>query len=719
MNGVDVKMFEQASWIKQPRDYGTVCPIFKKEFECGKNIKKAVLNITALGVYEAHINGDRVGNFIMAPGWTAYQCRLLYQSYDITGLLKEKNKIEVGVGRGWYLQGIQWREKSPYGDSLAALVQLDITYENGETESVVTDESWLCGESKVRFCEIYDGEVYDASAETEFQPAQIYDYSKDILIPQEGEFVTEHEHLYPISVFTTRRGETVIDFGQNLTGYVSFSLNAKRGDIIEYSHAEILDKDGNFYTDNLRSAKQHVKYICTDGEQSYKPHFTFMGFRYIRMEKMPESLDLNSVEAIAVHSDIKRTGHFECSNKKLNKLYSNVIWGQKDNFLDIPTDCPQRDERFGWTGDAQVFVKTASYNFDVKEFFKKWLRDLKADQKANGGVPNIVPDIQMNNNFSAAWGDAAVICPWQIYLTYADKGVLEEQIDSMTAWVEYIHSAGSEEYLWLDGSHFGDWLGLDAKEGEYKGSSRDDFIASAFFAYSTSLLIKALRVLGRDASKYEKLHENIVKAFRKKFPECNTQTECVLALTFDLAEDRKKIADQLAQMVHAAGDALQTGFVGTPYLLSALSENGYEELAYTLLLREEYPSWLFSVNMGATTIWEHWDGMKGDGSMWSTDMNSFNHYAYGAVASWMYETICGIRTDEEHPGFEHIILKPITDKRLDFASASIDTKYGKVSSKWHRDGDSIHFEFEVPTSATIILNGKKEEVKAGKYTYTI
>ena len=423
--------------------------------------------------------------------------------------------------------------------------------------------------------------------------------------------------------------------------------------------------------------------------------------------------------AIEVHSDIKRTGYFKCSDEKINKLYNNVIWGQKDNFLDIPTDCPQRDERLGWTGDAQVFVKTAAYNFDVSLLFKKWLKDLAAEQETYGFVPFVVPSVIDEDEPSAAWGDAAVICPWQIYVTYGDKQVLADQIESMKAWVDFIHAYGEDEYLWIGGEHFGDWLGLDSAEGSYKGISDTDMIASAYFAYSTAIVVKALNVLGMDATYYSDMHDKIIKALNHRFTEFKTQTECAIVLYFDLVPNRREIADKLAQMVRDNGNKLQTGFVGTPYILEALSQNGYADVAYNLLFQEEYPSWLFSVNMGATTIWEHWDGMKLDGTMWNADMNSFNHYAYGSVASWMYETIAGIRTDEKNPGFENIILAPITDSRLDWAEASIETKFGPVRSKWSRENERINYEFEIPSKAVLKLDGKEITLNKGTHRFTI
>ena len=714
-------MFENAMWIKPKYNCGQLCPIFKKDFSICKKIKRAVLNITAMGVYEAWINGERIGDFIMAPGWTAYDKRHQYQTYDVTQMLKENNVLSVTVGKGWYRGRISvLNYNDVWGGVYAVIAQLDIEYADGTMESIFTNQEWETAESAIKFSEIYDGETYDARfIPKEWQTACELKAPKSQLIAQEGETVKEAELFKPVKFINTPKGEKVIDFGQNLTGYVYFDINAKAGEKLVYTHAEVLDRDGNFYTGNLRSAKQRVEYICKDGKQSYKPHHTFMGFRYIRLEEVPDGVEHTDFEAIAVYSDIKRMGNFSCSHDKINQLFSNIIWGQKGNFLDVPTDCPQRDERLGWTADAQIFIKTAAYNFDVQRFFKKWLRDLKSEQFENGNVPCVVPNPMGAMGGHAGWGDAAVICPWQLYLHYDDKEVLSEQLDSMIAWVEYMHSRGDEEFLWLGDKQNGDWLALDAPEGSYKGRSHTDFLASAYFAYSCELLVKILRILGKDAEKYENMHKNILKSFKKKFTEYTTQTECIIALKFNLTDDRKKTAMQLAELIKDCGTSLQTGFMGTPYLLETLSENGYEKIAYDLLLREEYPSWLFSVNMGATTVWEHWDSQKEDGSFWSDDMNSFNHYAYGAVASWMYEYIAGIRIDENAPGFSHIILKPVTDERLTWARAEVETKFGVIKSRWERKDGFVNYEFDVPVSASLLINGMTEELAPGHYEFRI
>ena len=414
---------------------------------------------------------------------------------------------------------------------------------------------------------------------------------------------------------------------------------------------------------------------------------------------------------------MKRTGYLRSSDKDLNQLFSNILWGQKGNFLDVPTDCPQRDERLGWTGDAQVFVKTASYQFDVERFFRKWLRDLSAHQRSNGAVGPVIPDVVPHSPPSAAWGDAATIVPWQIYLTYGNKDVLAEQFGSMCRWVDYITGATTTQYLWTGGIHYGDWLGLDAPSGSHKGSTREDFIASAFYAYSTELVIKAGHVLGEDVTRYEELYQSIVAAFRAAFPTYLTQTEHVLAVHFRLAEDLQAAADALADMVLRDGKQLRTGFVGTPYLLHVLSNYGHHELAYDLLLRKAYPGWLYSVGKGATTIWEHWDGIMEDGSFWSDGMNSYNHYAYGAVADWVYEKAAGICLPEDAPGFSRVRIAPAPDKRIDWLEASIDTRHGTVSSKWSWRGSRVRYDISTAVPADIVIGQRHYSVAPGSYTF--
>lgn len=718
-------LLQDASWICAPSDYGSVCPIFSRKINIHKKIRIATLSITALGCYTAQINGKRIGKFVLAPGWTSYDKRLQVQEYDVSHLLTSENTLEITAGMGWYHSGMAWTYLRPYkGDRIAVICALHIIYEDGTEEVIHSNEQFLSAKTQILQSTIYGGEIYDARPyQPEWESAAVVDFPKTSLIPQEGEDIIEVQSIKPISVNRCRTEDYVVDFGQNLTGYVEFTSQAPAGTIIEIRHGEILDENGILYTENLRSAQQRI-FLISNGESiTYKPHFTFQGFRYIQVVGWQGELNPEDFTAIVVHSDMVRTGNFTCSHPKLNKLFENIVWGQRGNFLDIPTDCPQRDERLGWTGDAQMFIKTATYNYDVERFFIKWLRDLKAEQFEDGGIPAVIPDLLGREpSSSSAWGDAAVICPWQIYLSYGNRNILEDHYESMTKWIYYIKNQGDNPCIWNTGHHFGDWLGLDAKPGSYMGSTDQSLIATAYFAYSTSIVIRVGRILGRDVGEFETLYEKVRKAYQENFIKddaliCQTQTAHALTIFFDLVDDIEPFGNRLAQLVKDNGNKLSTGFVGTPYLLPALSKTGHHELAYTLLLQEEFPSWLYSVNQGATTIWEHWDGINDKGELWSANMNSFNHYAYGAVADWMYEVMAGIRIDEANPGFEHIIFAPITDKRLDHVSASVDTRNGLVSASWERKGTGITYTFVVPqgSSADIIIGDSIQCVSSGTY----
>ncbi len=617
---------KNANFISWGNPKDNICPVFLREFNILPNIKKATLHITARGVYEAVLNGRRVGDFIMAPGWTSYDIRLQLQSYDITDMLLSENRLEVTLSDGWFA-GVKNRPLN--NDKVAFIAKIVLEYD-GATEEIVTDENWLVAESKLRFCDVYDGEIFDATFNPIFNEKAVIsaDNDKSMLVEQVGEFVTEQEVISPVSIFKTPNGETVIDFGQNLTGYLEISLTAKSGEIAEFSFGEVLDKNGNFYNANYRSAKAIYKYICKDGTQTFKPINTFYGFRYVRIDAFPDTITIDKFKAIVVHSNMKRTGKIETGNPLLNKLFSNIIWSQKGNFLDVPTDCPQRDERLGWTGDAMVFMRTACLNFDARKFFKKWLLDMKAEQLPSGAVKVVVPRSAHKDwfrNGAAGWSDAIVICPWEYYLIYGDTEILKIMFEPMKKWVNHIADITEKPNLWFGGFQYGDWLELSAKDGEFKGDTRDNLVASAFYANSVNIVCKVGEILCEDISHYEKLYNNIVSSFKAEFNDnFKTQTEHVLALNFNLCIDESKVINSLVELIHNDGDMLKTGFLGTPYILHVLSKYGYNDLAYTLLLREEYPSWLYPITKGATTIWEHWDGIKPDGSMWSSEMNSFN-----------------------------------------------------------------------------------------------
>ena len=702
----------KASWIVQPYHSKKICPLFRKDFSVSKQVSSARLFITARGVYEARLNSKRVGNFIMAPGWTSYHNRIQVQTYDVTDMLQKDNSLVIELAEGWF-----FRLKEPMPK--AVIAQLHIEYADGSADDIGTDESWLVAKSRLRFCHLYDGIKYNAALSPVFKyRAKIAkDNSQRLLIMQEGEEVKEQERLNVKEVITTPKGERVLDFGQNITGYLEFSVNAKKGDRVSFSFAEILDKKGNFYNDNYRKARALYKYTCKDGKQTYKPNLTFYGFRYVRVDSYPGEIDPKDFTAVVVHSDMKRTGYIESSDTTLNQLFSNIVWGQKGNFLDIPTDCPQRDERLGWTGDAQVFIRTASYNYDVLKFFKKWLNDVKAEQYEDGAVPDFFPSIYPRKpRISTAWGDAIAICPWQCYLTYGDKEIIESMFEPVCKWADYITKNTTKQYLWFGGSHYADWLELGGKYGKVKGPTRDDLVASAYYANTVSLVIKMGKVLGRDVSRYEELYKNIRSAFIKEFgDEFRTQTEHIMALQFELTDKPQAVADSLARLIHSQGDMLQTGFVGTTYILHVLTRYGYKELAYTLLLRKEYPSWLYPISKGATTIWEHWDGIKPNGDIWPASMNSYNHYAYGAVGDWMYGVMAGINTVEEAPGFEKLHFAPVPDNRLDWFKAEIETVHGKVSSRWWHENGRVNYEIITPVEATAEIDGKAYTLSAGKH----
>ncbi|MFE6075859.1 family 78 glycoside hydrolase catalytic domain [Paenibacillus sp. NPDC057886] len=729
----------QAEWITvdPPSQQDESCPRLRTLFELKKPVAAARIYVTALGLYELHLNNQRVGEAYFTPGWTSYSKRLQYQVYDVTDQLQNgQNILGAYLGDGWYKGHLGWEKKQKiYGTNTGLLLELHIHYTDGSEERIVSDRNWKSSPSAIRSSDIYMGETYDARMESEWQdsslvqwsPVRVLDYSKEIIIAQENVPVMPIEQIKPIALLTTPLGDRVLDMGQNMVGWMRFSIQGETGHTVELLHAEILDHKGNFYTENLRGATQCIRYTLKGGGvETYEPRFTFQGFRYVNLIGFPDEIRLEDFTGVVLHSNMERTGDFKSSSPLVNQLHHNILWGQKGNFVDVPTDCPQRDERLGWTGDAQMFIRTSSYLMNTAPFFTKWLRDLQAEQGEDGGIPFFVPDLRSStpegwgdtNHSSAAWGDAAVICPWTIYEMYGDVRLLGEQYDSMKRWTNYIHAQGENPYLWNTGFHFGDWLGLDSKPDSYIGATDKDFVATAFYAYSVSLTRKAAEVLGQveDAAYYDNLHDNIVAAFQDEFVTpagklaVPTQTAHVLALHFDLLDSaaRKRTIDQLGKLVADAGNHLTTGFVGTPYLNPVLSDTGHHDLAYTLLFQEDYPSWLYQVTQGATTVWEHWDGIREDGSLWSADMNSFNHYAYGAIGEWLYRYVAGINTDEQQPGFRIVHIEPKPGPGLEWVEASFESMYGSVTSNWYRrENNEMEVRVTIPanTTGTILLPG--------------
>jgi len=571
-------------------------------------------------------------------------------------------------------------------------------------------------------------------------------FDKSVLTSQFAGKVGRMEEFPAKRIFVTPKGELVADFGQNMSGWVSGVLhNTRAGDKLEIRCFETLDKDGNVYTENLRKAKAAYVYYCRGGRrEQYCPHFTYMGFRYAWIVSAPCEIKAEDIKAYALYSRMRQTGYFHCSNQDLNQLWSNITWGLKSNFLDIPTDCPQRDERLGWTGDAQIFCRTASYIMDTYLFFEKWLRDVAADQTPEGGVPHVVPDIitpyigkahdwllSQGTHSAAAWADVAVLNPWNLYLTYGDRQILKDQYGSMKAWIQFMESH-AEGIVWNYKLQFGDWVALDAEEGSYYGATPNELVCAAYYAYSARIFAKAAGILGikEDAAYFGALGEKLKKGFGERYfdPETKgmrvqTQTAHILALYFDLTpeEYRQQTVKELVDLLAKENGHLVTGFVGTPYFTHALSQNGHLKEAYELLLKDDFPSWLYQVRQGATTVWEHWDGIRPDGSMWSPDMNSFNHYAYGSIGEWMVRVMAGLEIRENEPGYHRALLYPRPGGGLTFVTGRYESRYGTVECGWRLSGNRLEVSCQVPanTAADIRLDNVASVEDSGGLDYQV
>jgi alpha-L-rhamnosidase len=731
-----------ADWIRPPLETNSEHPaaaaMLRKEFRLGAPVAHARAYVTSHGLYELYLNGQLVGDRLLTPGWTSYGKRLQYQTYDVTALLGPGvNAIGAQLGDGWYRGTIGIKgHRNHYGTDTALLVQIEITYRDGQSITVVSDASWKAAASPILSSDIYSGEVYDARSERAGWSSAGYDdlawlpvmrvaTSKANLIAQVGPAVRRIAEIVPRRIFKTPDGSIVADMGQNMTGWVRLRAAGPAGTTVRLHHAEVLDANGNLYTDNLRSAEQEVTYTLNGkGDEVYEPHFSYQGFRYVAVDGYPGEVTPSSLTGIVVQADVARTGDFETSSELLNQLQKNIVWSQKGNFLDVPTDCPQRDERLGWTGDAQVFSPTAVFNMDLDAFYTKWLGDLAADQDSAGAVSNVVPDVLtaalsgigtsgLRSGGAAGWGDAATIVPWNLYLAYADTRILQSQYQSMQRWVQFEQRHTDDESIWSGDFQFGDWLDFFSNSKDLAfGSTSSSLIATAYFAHSVDILQRTARVLGKreDARRYARLVEHIRQAFNRRFVSSDgrvgegTQTAYVLALDFDLLPQalRPLAAARLAEDVRARGH-LMTGFLGTPHLLQVLSRFGYRDAAYLLLNRTDYPSWLYPVLHGATTIWERWDGIKPDGSFQDKSMNSFNHYAYGAVGEWMYQVIGGIEIDSRAPGYKHVFIQPHPGGGLTNAMASHAGPYGTVRSDWHLDGDRFLLRVTIPPNSAATI----------------
>jgi alpha-L-rhamnosidase len=723
-----------ASWIRtglEETGDKSASQVFRKDFTLGKAVSSARLYISSLGLYEAEINGSKVGDMVLTPGWTSYRSRVQYQTYDITKQVKQgDNAIGVTVANGWYRGFRQgWFEDgiqvSP--EHLALIAQVEVTYSDGTSMIQGTDGSWKSFTGPVRRATIYGGETYDAMLENqgwskpgygdkqwksalEYQPGPL-----NIVSPVSPPMRTREE-IEPVEVIVTPEGDTVLDMGQNMVGWIRLKINAPAGTEVTLRHAEVLDKEGNFYITNLRGAAQTNKYICKgSGTETWQPRFTFQGFRFVHVSGIPGGVEKGMITGVVVHSDLENTGKFSCNDSLINQLQHNILWGQKGNFVDVPTDCPQRDERLGWTGDAQAFAPTAIFNLNCAGFFTKWLADLAIDQHRDGAVPWVIPNV-LGRGEAHGWADAATIIPWAVYRYYGDEQILENQYASMKAWVDYQAAQAGDNYLWQPRERqFGDWLAFATTRSDYPGATTDkDLLATAFFYHSADLLMRTAKVLGKeaDAEKYSNLMEKIKAAFSREYItpngrlSSNTQTAYVVSLSFGLIHEslESSAAQRLAADVNSFGH-LTTGFLGTPDLCHVLTKYGYLDESYMLLYRKEYPSWLYPVTQGATTIWERWDGQKPDGTFQDYNMNSFNHYAYGAIGDWLYRKVAGIDLDPAVPGFKAFVIKPHPGGEMNNVKSSRQTPYGEAATEWEVKEGKFLMEVTIPvnTTATVFV----------------
>lgn len=725
-------------------------PVFVKEFTLTKETATARLYLCCIGVYEVYLNGKRVGDEILAPGVTVYHHYVQYQTYDVSQLLvKGENVIEVSAGDGWYKGLYGYRQNNDYRKGKTYELLADLYVDGGLALS--SDRSWQVKKNKISFSDIYDGECRDDTQnDSERFGVKAGNLDKSIVKERLSLPVKVKETLHPLSIIHTPKGETVLDMGQNMVGWMAFFCREKAGTKISLEHGEVL-QDGCFYNKNYRTAKARYDYISDGQEKIVHPGLTFFGFRYVKITGVTE-VRLEDFKGEVLYTDLEETGRMQTGNQGLNQLISNILWSQKGNFLDVPTDCPQRDEKLGWTGDAQIFAGTACLNMDCYEFFRKYLHDIALEQEDTGGlVPQVVPSVGRNERTSAAWGDAAVIIPWTLYSYYGDASILEEQFESMKAWISYIDKENerhqTDPALWQNGFHYGDWLALDGGCYHMPTGGTDVFyISSAYFFYSVSLLAKSAKVLDRmdEYKKYSQKAEEIRQAIQKEYFTANgklsidTQAAYIVAIVFGLIKENRQlelVKKQFMLRMRMDGYSLKTGFVGTPFILSALSECGRNDLAYQILRNPDYPGWLYPVTLGATTMWERWDALNPDGSMSDSGMNSLNHYANGSVQEWMYTNMAGIepRMDDKDDktdgingcGFKHVYVKPQVHPAVGWMHTTLKSPAGTYEIRWEIINDTrLKLECRVPfdASADIILpscggkvqiNGQEENYQAG------
>ena len=723
---------------------------FKKVFGRKGQVKKATVYATALGIYELTLNGSKVGNRYFAPGFTSYRNNLQYQVYDITDALQDNNELLVDVAGGWAVGSFVFTRKNRvYAPRQALMLEVRIEYADGATEIVETDDSWMVSNhTSYVMADLYDGETYDATITADgWTQASIEKVSiRPSLEADYGSPVVRHEYMKPVS--SKKIGDaTIYDFGQNFAGVIDLKIKgASAGQKVEVKHAEILNADGTLNTSFLRTAKATATYICRAGDQEYSPRFSYMGFRYAAVS----GIDENQIEvgAWALYSDIDMIGSFECSDASINRLQQNIQWSSRSNFVDIPTDCPQRDERMGWTGDINVFAPTACFNFRLNRFLNKWMKDLRAEQLPTGGIPNTIPlhgygfPATMPKMAVDWWDDACVMVPWAIYEATGDVRVLEENYESMKKYVKAckgwagLLSLGKNRYIWNTPAtlHFGDWVAPDVPKMQ-QWQARAKWTATASLRNTSHYVAKIADILGHkdEAAKYEELSAKVADAYVSVFTDGagklneEFQTGYVLPIHLDMFPDKKtkqQATANLAELVKRGDYKIGTGFPGTPYILFALADNGYADVAFKMLMNKKCPSWLYEVEQGATTIWERWDGLDENGQCPISDdgtdmMISYNHYASGAVGAFLYKRVAGI--EPVTPGYKTFAVKPLVGGGLTEAKASMESPYGPISSEWKRQGDEFELKVTVPvnTSCQVTLpDGSSASAVSGTHTFT-
>jgi len=730
-----IKLPDGAKWIgdrRRPTKGEPPCPYLRRSFVLPGTVRCATLHWTALGVADFFLNGEKIGNEFLMPGWSDFRKRVQLMGADVTKMLRAgDNTLGAILGDGWYTGTLLWKnERNHYGTHPQILARLDIELADGRKVSVSTGREWQMRYGPLLFSDIYHGECYDARKEcgdwctpgassAGWREADVFPNYRGEFVPKVNEAVRSTETLKPRKITEPQPGSYVFDFGQNIAGVCRLKIRGRRGQKVTLKFAEMLNADGTVYRENLRLARATDTYICRGGvTEEWTPRFTFHGFRYVEVTGLGKTPSAELLTALVLHTDMAATGKFRCSNPLLNRLDRNISWGLRGNFLDVPTDCPQRDERLGWTGDAQVFVGTAAFHYDVRDFFRKWTQDLRDGQRADGAYPDVAPDVlgkygphQFGN---AAWSDAGVICPWEIYRHYGDKKILAENYDAMKRWIGYQQRTSKD--LIRPRTAYGDWLAIDAVTAQ-NAPVPCDLVGTAYFAHTTDLMAKIAGVLGQksDALKFRKLHGRVVEAFGNAYitPDGRVvghcQTAYLLALAFDLLPSklRPKAFAHLVDLIEARGCHLTTGFVGTPLLLPVLTRFGRTDLAYKILLQEDYPSWLYTVRNGATTMWERWNSYTKEHGFGDVGMNSFNHYAYGAVGEWMYAVIGGIRLLA--PGYKRILFAPEPGGGLTSSHCELDTPQGRVACHWQVRGKTLRGEVVVPqrTKAELRLPGQR------------